>query len=301
MSDPVDDDLSSDTIPMRIGIVGTGAVAAAFARVLGGGPSDVLLWGRRSGRARELAQETGVRWAGGLASMGDRQAVILAVSDGAAGTVARQLAEALGTGHAPGKAPAFLHTGGARTGVFAMGGPAGTMAPAARFELGSIHPLVAVPRVLDASVHPFDGMPFAIEASGQRARELARAIVGALGGDVLELPRSARGADPEAVKLRYHALATMVATGVVTLVDRAAAALSGTPEEAQALRTAYGKLASSAARNVTSAAGPDALTGPLARGDEALLQDHKDALGGEAIEGLYADVLRAARGMLGES
>lgn len=289
MSHSMDDGLGKELAAMRVGIVGTGAVASAFARVLCGGPCDVLLWGRQSDRAQELADKTGAQWAEGLELFGALDAVLLAVSDDAAGAVARQVAAAL----SPDAGPALFHTGGARTGGSAMGCDA-----TARFELGSIHPLVAVPRVLIHEVHPFDGMPFAIEADGRRARETARAIVLALGGDVLELPEPAEGVDPEAVKLRYHALATMVATGVVTLVDQAAAALAGTPEEARALREAYGKLGLSAARNVTSAPGRDALTGPLARGDEALLQDHADALEGEAVERLYADVLRAARGML---
>ncbi len=282
----MDDFMGEDLAAMRIGIVGTGAVASGFARVLGGAPCDIYLWGRRSDRARELAQETGIQWADGLHQFGSLHAVILAVSDDAAGLVAGQVAEAV-----PRDArPAIFHTGGARTGARAMGAGA-----AARFELGSIHPLVAVPRVPVPGVHPFGGMPFAIESSGARSLALARSIVEALGGDVLELPK---GSSPESVKLRYHALATMVATGVATLVDRAAAALAESPGEAQALRAAYGKLAQSAARNVSAQPGALALTGALARGDEALLAEHVEALRGDLNERLYAEILAAARGML---
>ena len=268
----------------RVGIAGTGAVASALAAELSSAGLAVTVWGRDAGAAARLALATGAAHAQELAELGAVDAAILAVSDGAAAEVAGALAGACEI------CPPLFHTGGPTSGAESMGDAAPGV------QLGSIHPLVAVPRAACDGVARgrFQSMPFAVEASGADALALAREIAAAVGAVCIEVPPGA--------KLVYHALATLVATGVVSLVDRAARALLEVSdgEDAEAFRRAYGRLALSAASNLDELEGAEALTGALARGDEALVARHRAALEEEpGARALYDAITGAAREMLG--
>lgn len=258
-------------------IVGTGAVAAALARALAAAGEPVLLWGRDAAAARAIADGAG---AGAVASL-EREvaaaaprAVVIAVADPAIGDVADRVARAL-----EGVDAALLHTSGAETGEAAMPSPA-----CARMRRGSLHPLVAVTR----RTRDFRGLPFAVEGD---AAEDAGGIARALGGVVLDVPAGEKPA--------YHALATMVATGVVALVERAAVEMERRGGDADAMRGAYALLARSAAENAAGAPLAEVLTGAVARGDDALVERHLAALAGSPAEGVYRAIVGEARALLG--
>lgn len=304
-----------------VGIVGAGAVAhalcAALTRPGAHGalplnpgedpPADhfvgrAMVWARRPEAAASVA-----RFGGGRAvvaeAIADLQAcdvILVAVSDASIGAVGEQLRAAfLGAGPTP---RAVFHTGGARTGEDALAALASTSA-----ALGSLHPLVAVAHEPAPSPELFVGMPFAVEATRPDAIALGRQLIGTTGGFEVELPAASTPGEARLQKMRYHALATLVATGVVTLVDRAAASMvpldadgSGDLEVRAAFRRAYGELAGSAVRNVLRDRGAAVLTGAMARGDDALVEQHIEALGGAPETDLYRAIEAAARQMLQE-
>jgi len=263
--------------PGPVLVVGTGAVATALARALVRDAGEaVLAWGRDAAAARALVDEAGAAAAPSLddvAAAAPRVALI-AVSDPAIGEVADRVARAL-----DGLDAALLHTSGARTGESAM-----ASAACARMRRGSLHPLVAVTR----RTRGFRGLPFAVE--GDAAGD-ARGIARALGGVVLDVPAGEKPA--------YHALATMVATGVVALVERAAVEMERRGGDADAMREAYGRLARSAAENVAGAPLAEVLTGAVARGDDALVERHLAALAGSPAEAAYRAIVSEARALLG--
>lgn len=271
---------------LAVGIVGTGAVAAALSAAFGAETAStaVALWGRDRGTAASLAARSGVRHARELAELAGVDVVLIAVSDHAVGEVALALARDVAPGA---RRPVLLHTGGAVSGAEAMAGEG--LGP---FIRGSLHPLVAV----GPHTRSFAGMPVAIEADGPRGLGVAGALTARLGAVALTVPSAA--ADPARTKLNYHALATMVATGVVALVERAAAAMEAEGGDREAFRRAYALLARSAAENLDASPGPEALTGVVARGDDALRQRHRESLRGERERALYDGVTTEAEAML---
>jgi len=136
-----------------------------------------------------------------------------------------------------------------------------------RCPLGTLHPLLSVADGAD-----FSGVPFAVEG------EVARALALRLGGVPFEIA-------PEAMPL-YHAAAVFAANYVVTLLDVAVrlARQAGLPEDAA--REALGALAAGAVANVRRLGAAEALTGPIARGDESIVARHLAALP-EDLKPLY--------------
>ena len=261
---------------MEVGIVGTGAVASALYRGLGRGAekSRVRVYGRNALRAKALAGENAVD---DLAGLEGCQIIVVAVSDSDVEDVVDRVAGIL-------RVPALIvHTSGA------LGS---SSRPESDHSFGSVHPLVAV--TYDAAPGVFDQQPFAVEGG-----VLAETFVRRLGGVPISLPEDRVGDDDRStVKARYHALATMVASGVVSLVARAAREMGDVGGDEDAFRRAYASLAASAAENVTRSPGPEVLTGAVARGDEDLIALHRTALESSGAAGLYDAVIAEARRML---
>ncbi|MEM9803140.1 MAG: DUF2520 domain-containing protein [Planctomycetota bacterium] len=267
---------------LEIGIVGSGAVATALARALGrdSAACSVRLFARDAESAQRIAASASARAVPSLDELASTDAILVAVTDDAIGEVSAALRAVRPGG-------AVFHTSGALSGAAAMGALIGV-------PRGSLHPLLAVPR--DAGPDAFEGAPFVVEAETPDAVDLGESIVERLGGTLVRLPDAG---DPSA-KARYHALATMVASGVVALVDRASGELATSDDERATLRRAFAQLAASAAANVERSDGPSALTGPIARDDASTLSLHADALAGRDVHALYEAVRRAAEAMLGE-
>jgi len=268
-----------------IGIVGCGAVGRALALALGGRGLLVSLWSRTRARAEELAADVGQGAAGraevvGFEELGRAEGVILSVHDDALSEVARELSciEPL---------PAcVLHTCGYHG--------TGVLEPLRRegVSCGKLHPLLSLPS--DPPEAPGEerlfGGVFGVGGDAP-ALELACELVGRLGGREIVLRPG------EEYDRLYHAAASLLSGGYVALVSAAVEAMGraldparlgdeGAEERALELLEA---LRRSTEENVHAGLGPRALTGPVARGAEALVAGHLEALGQSdpAAEELY--------------
>lgn len=120
-------------------------------------------------------------------------------------------------------------------------------------EAFGLHPLMTVPRAGAC----FAGAGCAVAGSTDAARRTATALAGALS------MRSAVVADAD--RTAYHAAAAMASNYLVTLQDAAERLLATTGADRELLVP----LVEAALANWARHGGPAALTGPIARGDEA--------------------------------
>jgi predicted short-subunit dehydrogenase-like oxidoreductase (DUF2520 family) len=147
-------------------------------------------------------------------------------------------------------------------------------------EAFSLHPLMTV--TVDGTGPPWPGAVAAVSGSTRRAQATASRLAADLG--LRPVPIS------EADRAAYHAAASMASNFLVTLED-AAERLAAT---AGAGRDLLVPLVRQTVEN-WSAAGAQALTGPIARGDEATVARQRDAVAERAPELLELfDALAAA-------
>lgn len=170
----------------------------------------------------------------------------------------------------------LLHTSGAT--------PVDALRPHA--PAGCLHPLMSFP---DPSQRPprFAGVPASVSGDPE-ARAAGRWLAELLGMVPFELSGDRR---------LYHAAAVMAGNFATALLAEAAAVLSaaGVPvEQAPAL---LAPLALASIENAASIGPARALTGPVARGDEAVIEAHREALACATPEQLttYDALLAAAR------
>lgn len=130
-----------------------------------------------------------------------------------------------------------------------------TLAPLDGHEALSLHPLMTVPR--GAGPETLQGAAAAVAGSTPRALETARRLARAAGLRPIEVA--------DADRVAYHAAASIASNFVVTL-EAAAERLAAT---AGVDRAALAPLVRRAVDNWASQGAAEALTGPIARGDEA--------------------------------
>jgi predicted short-subunit dehydrogenase-like oxidoreductase (DUF2520 family) len=190
-----------------------------------------------------------------LRGRGDRlddlggKVVLLCVPD----AVVAQLADEIG---ATGQRPALIgHTSGA-TGLDALEG-------AGADGVFSVHPLQTVP---DGETD-LNGCPAAVAGSTPEALETAGQIARLIGMEAFEVA--------EADRATYHAAASIASNFLVALEQTAAELLDQI--EVQDPHRVLGPLVRRSLENWL-ARGPEALTGPIARGDEATVAAHREAL-----------------------
>jgi predicted short-subunit dehydrogenase-like oxidoreductase (DUF2520 family) len=150
----------------------------------------------------------------------------------------------------------------------------------------SLHPLMTVPEH-GAS---FAGAGCAVAGTSDRALEVARGLATALRMTAVEVPDEDRAA--------YHAAASIAANFLVTLEGAAErlAATAGVPRELLV------PLARAALENWAANGAEQALTGPVARGDEATIARQREAIEQRAPDLLEAfDALVAASRVLAAS
>jgi predicted short-subunit dehydrogenase-like oxidoreductase (DUF2520 family) len=149
----------------------------------------------------------------------------------------------------------------------------------------SIHPLVSIPRSDIGARRLSEGAWFAVAASGAGAERLAYQVVDDLGG------RAVKVADEH--RASYHAAACVASNHLVALLAQAEriAARAGVP------LAAYLDLVRATVDNVESMGVRAALTGPVARGDDATIERHLAALDPEERPG-YEAMVREARRMV---
>lgn len=202
-------------------------------------------------------------------------AVLLCVPDG-------EIASACELAAAADPPPASIgHTSGATT-LDALG-----TATARRIPTFSLHPVQTFP---DERTSP-QGAPCGISGSDQSALALARELAERLGMKPLEIPEHHRAA--------YHAAAAMASNYLVVLEESAAELLERVGvEDARALLS---PLVLRSAAN-WSERGADALTGPIARGDEATVERHREAIEEQtpALTKLYDALAERAREVASE-
>ena len=226
----------------RLLVVGDGPVARALAGALDAADQAPLRWSRRAGTAMPHAD-----------------VIVLAVRDEAIGEVATQIMAGVDDEATP---PILLHCAGALPAEEAFAGlkrrPLG---------VGVVHPLRALAGAdSDAQL---GGTVFAVEGDGP-GREAALRLVERVGGTPLVL---------EAEQLpRYHAAAALVSNHAVALVDAGVELLTSVGLGRPQATTALAALLASTATNLSRVGLPDALTGPIARGDVAVVARHLLAL-----------------------
>jgi predicted short-subunit dehydrogenase-like oxidoreductase (DUF2520 family) len=226
----------------RLLIVGDGATARALAAALQEAEQPVERWWRRSG-----------------APLPSADVVVLAVRDEAIGDMAAQIMARLDDEVTP---PILLHCAGALPAQEAFAGlrrrPLG---------VGVLHPLRSLAgRAEDALLA---GVVFAIEGDVP-GREAALRLVERVGGTPLLLEAAQLG--------RYHAAAALVSNHAVALVDAGVELLTSVGLDRAQATAALGVLLSSTAANIVRVGLPEALTGPIARGDVEVVARHLLAL-----------------------
>ncbi len=223
---------------MTIAIVGRGAVGNALARALVASGADVLHLPGRDLDIAKLEQAT---------------TVLLAVPDQTLDAIARRIARVR-------RPLVLLHVAGART---------KNELAAARSRghaIGAMHPLVSFadrkrPPALACTTFVIAGDTDAVAAAKQIAERLgARALVADVHGPA------------------YHAAAAMVANGAAALAHAGADLLVALGCDRTEAELALSGLLRSVASNVASVGVPDALTGPIRRGDAETVAAHRDAI-----------------------
>jgi predicted short-subunit dehydrogenase-like oxidoreductase (DUF2520 family) len=131
-------------------------------------------------------------------------------------------------------------------------------------EAFSLHPLMTVPR--DAAPGVLQGAGCAVAGTTRRALDAARALAASAGMRPTEVADADRAA--------YHAAASMASNFLVTL-EGAAESLAAT---AGVDRELLAPLVRAAADNWARRGARAALTGPIARGDEATVARQRDAV-----------------------
>ncbi len=229
---------------------------------------EVLVAGAgRVGRALATALETAgvpvARWSRTAApSPGARGVVIVAVTDKAIGEVAAWLVD---EGFADARS-VLLHCAGAL--------PAEEVFAPLRDRVGGVgllHPLRALAGAPDDAA--LAGTVFAVEGDAP-GRAAALDLARRLGGRPYVLDGAGLG--------RYHAAAALAGNHTLGLVGAAIDLLVVEGLDRAAASTALGGLLASAARNLVERGLPDALTGPIARGDTSVVARHLAALPPEA-------------------
>jgi predicted short-subunit dehydrogenase-like oxidoreductase (DUF2520 family) len=138
-----------------------------------------------------------------------------------------------------------------------------TLAPLAGHEAFSLHPLMTVP---EGGAAPFAGAGCAIAGDTPEALHVAQMLAGLLHMRPVEVADADRAA--------YHAAASIAANFLVTLEGAAErlAASAGVPRELLV------PLARAALENWAEKGAEQALTGPVARGDEATIARQRVAI-----------------------
>lgn len=154
-------------------------------------------------------------------------------------------------------------------------------------EAFSLHPLQTIPDGAATLV----GSPAAIEGSTAEGLRFARELAVALGMRPFELPPGSRAA--------YHAAAAIASNFLVTLEESAAGLLAdaGIHNGRELLAPLVLRTAANWAEH-----GPAALTGPIARGDEATVRRHLEAIARSSpeLEPLYAELASRTRSLAAE-
>ena len=244
---------------LDIAIVGPGKVGTAIGVLAAkAGWTVVAVGGRDAGRAAQSAKAIGpnVRACTPAQAAGAAGLVLLTVGDDDIAAACKELA------------PAFR--GGAI--VAHCSGVLGSevLAPARSHgcRVGSMHPLQTFPS-LQAAIKDLPGAYCFIEGDAEAAEALHR-LAEDLGAHPVPIASTAKAV--------YHAAAVMACNYLTALMDAAIAMCNQAGIDEPTARKALGPLARATLDNILAEGTAQALTGPIARGDQQTIQRHLGAL-----------------------
>lgn len=250
--------------------IGPGRVGSALSRALAElGFPPVAVGGGGSGAAEELAQELGAQiLTEPYSGLGDRARLIVVTPPD---SELDKAAAALGEGAGIRAGACVLQTSATLT--------ASTLEPAAAGTEGvhllSLHPMKPFPD-RDRDLRHFADLVIGVEAVG-KASAFGDALALLLGGNPIQLTPDVKG--------EYHAAGVMAFTGIMAL----AGAVGDLAEKMGLDKIFYEKGIlpgmKAAIEAVESRGLPDALTGPVSRGDVEVVAQHLEELN-ESMPGL---------------
>ncbi|MCC6616823.1 MAG: DUF2520 domain-containing protein [Anaerolineae bacterium] len=253
-----------------LGIVGAGKVGGALARLAHAhGYVITAVNSRQPSDAVALAEVVGAQVVASAAEVVARaDLTLLTIPDDALAAMASTL-----TTTAPLTPKAIIHTSGAHS--------HDVLAPLAAYGylIGSLHP--AYP--FSGPVESLAGVGFAVEASGEPLATWLRDLIDALGGRALAIPPGG--------KPIYHAALSIASNYTVTLYALAETLLRSLGADRAEAAAAILPLLDATVDNIHQRGIPDALTGPLVRGDAGTVAAHLAAL--EASDADTAQLYRA--------
>lgn len=265
-----------------VAIIGAGRVGGAAGRLLAQAGYAVTAVVSRSREAAERARAfigAGAAMTDAVKASASADIVLITTPDGAIKSVCESIAA--GKGFRTGAV--VVHMSGAQT-LDLLDAAKGSGAYRA-----VIHPLQSVPS-MELGERNIPGSYFRIETDPE-ASSIAHELVMALGGIELKMPKWSSDKGSAAL---YHAGAVAVSNFFVALVDfglRYYQALGADKEDAlkAVLPLIKGTLA-----NIESAGIPDALTGPIMRGDVETVKGHLQSMAERAPEllPLYRELAR---------
>jgi predicted short-subunit dehydrogenase-like oxidoreductase (DUF2520 family) len=227
-----------------------------LARALVDAGQDVsTVWSRNSDRAEALADSLGRCRSRAIAQSAVDDADLIFV------TTPDDLIEPFVSSLAWWRGQSVVHCSGALDrSVLAAAGEVGA-------DTGAFHPLQSITEASGPA--SLNGITVAIEARGLMKDRLAD-IACSLGACPITLQPGSKD--------RYHAAATMASNYLVTLASCSAELLESAGMTQQEALAALLPLMRGTLENLASLGLPDALTGPIARGDAATVMRHRDAL-----------------------
>ena len=165
-----------------------------------------------------------------------------------------------------------------------------TLAPLGPHEAFSLHPLMTV----SADGASFAGASAAIAGVTDRTLQCAAALARALGMRPVQVADEDRAA--------YHAAASIASNFLVTLESAAERVAAGAGLGADEARALLAPLVRSSVDNWAELGPARALTGPVARGDEATVARQRDAVARQApgLLALFDELVERTRDLAGE-
>ncbi len=247
--------------PLTVAIIGPGKVGCALGRRLSGhGFRVAAVAGRTAAQGREAVRFIGAGQASGSPAIAARKAecVLITTADRSIGLTAERIAAA----------------GGFRAGqvVFHCSGAYGPelLAPArkAGAAVGALHPLQSFASA-EQALRRLRGTFFTFEGDAAAA-PAARRIVRAAGGRFLPIAPGNRAL--------YHAASCVLSNYLVALADLGLEMMEHAGVPRAAVADAAQPLLRGTLENVKALGTPQALTGPVARGDVETVRRHMEAL-----------------------
>jgi predicted short-subunit dehydrogenase-like oxidoreductase (DUF2520 family) len=266
----------------RIGIIGTGKVGCALARLWNQtGYEITAIYNRTPEKAemlvRHIPSAQVVKSPTVVVEMAD--IILLTVSDDAISQIANKLSDFDCSGKI------VVHTSGAASLDVLQGlVNAGAI-------VGSLHPIFPFADV-ETAMRDLPSSTFAIEASDDLVQQSLTELVESLKGQILLIPSGK--------KALYHAALAIASNYTVTLYAIAEAILVSLEAERSVADNALNVLVEATLKNILEQGIPQALTGPLTRADVGTIQAHLNAIDDDMLRNVYKGLARLSYPMLQE-